>query len=150
MPNRRSDPHNSGLGAGVTGEIGAEEICRLLGLEASATCGFVRVTFVSPRSIGPGALAAPFADARPLGSALYFLVTPDAPVRLHRIRNDQLYHYYLGDPLEVFMLHDDGRSERASSSEGNCGAGGAAGSSARARSGRAWSRPTSKWAISTR
>ena len=28
------------------------------------------------------------------------MVTPGAPVRLHRIRNDQLYHYYLGDPLE--------------------------------------------------
>jgi hypothetical protein len=47
-----------------------------------------------------------------VGSALYFLVTPQAPVRLHRIRNDQLYHYYLGDPLELFMLHGDGSTER--------------------------------------
>jgi predicted cupin superfamily sugar epimerase len=39
-------------------------------------------------------------------------VTPAAPVRLHRIRNDQLYHYYLGDPLEVLLLRDDGASER--------------------------------------
>lgn len=46
-----------------------------------------------------------------MGSALYFLVTPTAPVRLHRIRNDQLYHYYLGDPLEVFLLHADGSTE---------------------------------------
>jgi uncharacterized protein len=47
-----------------------------------------------------------------LGSALYFMVMPGAPVRLHRIRDDQLYHYYLGDPLEVFLLHADGTSER--------------------------------------
>jgi len=33
-------------------------------------------------------------------------------VRLRRICNEQLYHYYLGDPLEVFMLHADGSSER--------------------------------------
>jgi predicted cupin superfamily sugar epimerase len=33
-------------------------------------------------------------------------------VKLHRIRNDQLYHYYLGDPLEVFLLHADGGTER--------------------------------------
>ena len=39
--------------------------------------------------------------------------TPDAPVRLHRIRNDQLYHRYLGDPIEVLMLHENGTSERA-------------------------------------
>jgi uncharacterized protein len=54
----------------------------------------------------------PFADGRPLGSALYFMVTPSAPVRLHRIRNDQLYHHYLGDPLEVFLLHTDGTTEK--------------------------------------
>ncbi len=47
-----------------------------------------------------------------MGSALYFMVTPEAPVRLHRIHNDQLYHYYLGDPIELFMLHADGSSER--------------------------------------
>src|SRR5262245_39164351 len=39
-------------------------------------------------------------------------VTPTAPVRLHRIRNDQLYHYYLGDPLEVLLLRSDGTTDR--------------------------------------
>ena len=84
----------------------------MLDLEPNATCGSVRVSFVSKQAIAAGGLPAPFADGRPLGSALYFLVTPDSPVRLHRIRNEQLYHYYLGDPLEVFMLHGDGSSER--------------------------------------
>jgi len=96
----------------VTAELTAAEICSLLNLEPNATCGSVRVSFVSQLSIAAGGLPAPFADGRPLGSALYFLVTPDAPVRLHRIRNEQLYHYYLGDPLEVFMLHAGGSSER--------------------------------------
>jgi hypothetical protein len=41
------------------------------------------------------------------------MVTPDVPVRLHRIRNDQLYHRYLGDPIEILMLHENGTSERA-------------------------------------
>jgi predicted cupin superfamily sugar epimerase len=40
------------------------------------------------------------------------MVRPEAPVRLHRIRNDQLYHYYLGDPIEVLMLNADGTTER--------------------------------------
>lgn len=96
----------------MTAELTPDEICRLLDLAPNATCGSVRVTFTSPLAIAPGGLPAPFADGRPLGSALYFLVTPQAPVRLHRIRNDQLYHYYLGDPLEVILLHGDGTSER--------------------------------------
>src|SRR5215204_1084778 len=93
-------------------ELSADDILNLLKLEPNATCGFVRVTFLSKESIMPGGLPGPFAGGRPLGSALYFMVTPGAPVRLHRIRNDQLYHYYLGDPLEVFLLHGDGSSER--------------------------------------
>jgi uncharacterized protein len=93
-------------------DLTADEIRALLQLEPNATCGSVRLTYQSALSVAPGGLPAPFADGRPLGSALYFMVTPAAPVRLHRIRNDQLYHYYLGDPIELFMLHADRNAER--------------------------------------
>jgi uncharacterized protein len=96
----------------MTGELTADDVRKLLQLEPNATCGFVRLTFLSQQTIAAGGLPAPFSDSRPAGSALYFMVTPEAPVRLHRIRNDQLYHYYLGDPIELFMLHDSGASER--------------------------------------
>jgi uncharacterized protein len=93
-------------------ELTADEVRTMLKLEPHPTCGFVRITYLSSRSIAPGGLSAPFAEGRPMGSALYFMVTPSAPVHLHRIRNDQLYHYYLGDPLEVILLHGDGNGER--------------------------------------
>ncbi len=94
-------------------DLTADGVRALLKLEPHPTCGFVRVTFVSQEQIAPGGLPPPFAEGRPAGSALYFMVTPSAPVRLHRIRNDQLYHYYLGDPIEVLMLRVDGATERA-------------------------------------
>jgi predicted cupin superfamily sugar epimerase len=89
-------------------DLSAEEVRAVLGLEPHPTCGFVAETYRSSERVGPGGLPAPFADGRPVGSALLFLVTPEAPVHPHRIRNDQLYHHYLGDPLEVLALHDDG------------------------------------------
>lgn len=92
-------------------DLSAEDVSHLLELQPNATCGSVRVTFVSQHDIAVGGLPTPFQNGRPLGSALYFLVTPSSSVRLHRIRNEHLYHYYLGDPLEVFLLHDD-TSER--------------------------------------
>ena len=98
--------------APVSDDLNADEIRNLLQLEPNATCGFVRLTFLSKQSIAAGGLPTPFADGRPLGTALYFMVTPVAPVRLHRIRNDQLYHYYLGDPIELLLLHADGGTER--------------------------------------
>lgn len=91
--------------------VTADEIRTLLKLEPNQTCGFVRATYKSALSIAAGGLPPPFADGRPLGSALYFMVTPEAPVKLHRIKNDQLYHYYLGDPIEVLLLFENGNSE---------------------------------------
>ena len=96
----------------MSGLLSADDVRKLLALEPNATCGFVKLTFISAQTLAAGALPAPFAQSRPAGSALYFMVTPEAPVRLHRIMNDQLYHYYLGDPLELFLLHADGNSER--------------------------------------
>src|SRR6516162_10503914 len=98
-------------GYAMVDEVTADEIRTLLRLEPHATCGSVRVTYLSPQSIAAGGLP-PFSDPRPMGSALYFMVTPTAPVQLHRIRNDQLYHYYLGDPLEVLLLRSDGTADR--------------------------------------
>jgi predicted cupin superfamily sugar epimerase len=91
--------------------VTADEIKTLLNLEPNKTCGFVREIYKSDLAIAPGGLPAPFADGRPLGTALYFMVTPKAPVKLHRIDNDQLYHYYLGDTIEVLLLRENGVSE---------------------------------------
>jgi predicted cupin superfamily sugar epimerase len=74
-------------------DVSAEQIREALKLEPNQTCGFVRNTYKSALEIAPDGLPAPFAKARPLGTALFFMVTPDAPVKLHRIMNDQLYHY---------------------------------------------------------
>jgi len=86
----------------------AEEIMATLGLERHPTCGFVTETYRSSLKIPEMALPEAYEGVRPYASALYFLVTPDAQIVLHRIRSDQLYHHYLGDPLEVLMLFPGG------------------------------------------
>ena len=91
LPYPTAESRPSPMDSEMIDELTADEVRTLLGLEPHPTCGFVRETFRSAQSIAPGGLPAPFADGRPLGSALYFMVTPSAPVQLHRIRNDQLY-----------------------------------------------------------
>jgi uncharacterized protein len=87
------------------------EVVQLLGLQPHSTCGLVSETYRSELQVPAQALPAAYAGPRPLGGVLYFLITPQAPVRLHRIRSDQMYHHYLGEPLEVLLLYPDGRSE---------------------------------------
>lgn len=94
-------------------DLTPDRIRQLLGLEPHPTCGFVALTYRSCLSIPRSALPAPYEDARPYATALYFLVTPEAPVRLHRIRADQLYHHHLGGALDVLMLHADGTGQVA-------------------------------------
>ena len=90
----------------------AEEIKAMLGLEPHPTCGFVAETYRSSTlKIPANALPEAYEDDRPCGSALYFLVTPEAQIVMHRIRSDQLYHHYLGDPLEVLLLYPNGDGE---------------------------------------
>lgn len=100
-----------GAGPSMHNDMSYDEVRKLLNLEPNATCGYVRVTFVSKQRIAPGGLPAPFEGGRPTGSALYFMLTPEEPVKLHRIRNDQFYHYYLGDPIEVLMMLTDGTTQ---------------------------------------
>jgi uncharacterized protein len=89
----------------------AEEIKGMLGLQPHPTCGFVAETYRSSLKIPASALPEAYECDRPYGSALYFLVTPNAQIVMHRIRSDQLYHHYLGEPLEVLMLYQNGTGE---------------------------------------
>ena len=88
-----------------------DEIIAALGLVASATCGWTAASFRSAETVPADGLPARFDGPRPLGSALLFLVAPELPTRLHRLRSDQMYHHYRGDDLEVLLLHPDGRGE---------------------------------------
>ena len=50
-------------------------------------------------------------DQRPLATAIYFLITSNDFSALHRLKRDELHHYYSGDPIEQLLLFPDGHSE---------------------------------------
>ena len=75
------------------------------------TCGFVVPTYRSVTIVPASSLSSEYGSARPIGSALYFLVTPDAHIVMHRIHSDQQYHHYLGDPWDLIMLLPDGTGQ---------------------------------------
>lgn len=46
-----------------------------------------------------------------VSSAIYYMLTPDTFSAMHRLKGDELYHFYLGDPVEMLMLKPDGTAE---------------------------------------
>src|SRR5437660_2716138 len=91
--------------------LSADDIKGLLGLQPHPTCGFVAESWRSARRMTKESLPPEYEGDRAYGSVLYFLVTPEARIQLHRIRSDQMYHHYLGDALEVLLLLPDGSGE---------------------------------------
>jgi predicted cupin superfamily sugar epimerase len=87
-----------------------QDIIKLLDLRPHPTCGFTRETYLSQLQLPATVIPPAYGSSRYLGGVLYFLITPEHPVHLHRIRSDQMYHHYLGEPLEVLLLYPDGTS----------------------------------------
>lgn len=57
-------------------------------------------------------MPARYAGARSAGTAIYYLLTPDGFSALHRLRSDEVFHFYLGDPVEMLQLFPDGAGRR--------------------------------------
>ena len=93
----------------------ARDIIELLGLEPlPVEGGYFRQTWVADETIPAGALAGRDARPKPAGTAIYYLLTDhaDSFSAMHRLPTDEVYHFYLGDPVEQVLLHPDGDIER--------------------------------------
>ena len=44
-------------------------------------------------------------------SSIYYLLTEHSFSHMHRLKTDEIYHYYMGDGLELLLLYPDGTSE---------------------------------------
>jgi predicted cupin superfamily sugar epimerase len=47
---------------------------------------------------------------RPMGTAIYYLLEPGTFSEMHVLDSDEMFHFYLGDPVEMLQLHPDGSS----------------------------------------
>ncbi len=54
------------------------------------------------------------AYGKPSGTCIYMLLThePDSFSAMHRLPTDEIWHFYLGDPLILLLLMPDGASRR--------------------------------------
>jgi uncharacterized protein len=83
----------------------ADEIKTLLQLEPHPIeGGYFRRTYTSP-----GAVELP-RGPRPYGTAIYYLLEPGTFSEMHCLDSDEIFHFYLGDPVEMLQLYPNGHS----------------------------------------
>jgi uncharacterized protein len=64
--------------------------------------GYFRETYRCTESV-----ARP-AGARSLGTAIYYLLTPQTFSEMHRLPTDEVFHFYFGSPVRMLQLWPDG------------------------------------------
>jgi predicted cupin superfamily sugar epimerase len=47
-------------------------------------------------------------NGKSASTAIYYLLTPDTFSALHRLPTDEVFHFYLGDPVEMLQLGPSG------------------------------------------
>ena len=75
--------------------------------------GLFRRTYLSAEHLEQEALPFRYPEAHPFGSAILYMMNgdPDCFSALHVLPTDEVYHFYLGDPVEMLLLYPDGHSE---------------------------------------
>jgi uncharacterized protein len=87
------------------GLMTAEEIKTLLNLQPHPVeGGWFRRTYTSAVSV------ALLGGVRPYGTAIYYLLEEGTFSEMHVLASDEIFHFYLGDPVEMLQLHPDGGS----------------------------------------
>jgi hypothetical protein len=91
----------------------ADEVKKILGLKPHpCEGGFYRRTYESGERVEPSAFAQGRYDGpRFTGTAIYYLLEPGTFSEMHRLRSDEIFHFYAGDAVEMLQLHDGGRGE---------------------------------------
>jgi len=74
--------------------------------------GYFAETWRSEETLPASGLPSRYKGDRCLGTAIYYLLTAQSMSRMHRLQSDEVFHFYLGDPVEMLVLHPEGRSER--------------------------------------
>src|ERR1700751_2488156 len=80
-----------------------------LRLEPHPEGGYFRQTYRSAVTIARDALPAGFGGPRAASTAIYFLVQGKNFSAFHRLRSDEMWHFYAGSPLLVHVIDLSGK-----------------------------------------
>ena len=83
---------------GISGDLGANEIIRLLDLQPHPEGGWYRQTFQDAAVDG----------ARPASTAIYYLLEAEQMSAWHRVDAVEVWHYHAGAPLSLTLSPPDG------------------------------------------
>lgn len=86
----------------------AEQIIRQFDLQPHPEGGWYKQSYKSHETIPGHALPERFTGDRAFSTAIYFLLTGGDFSAFHKIKSDECWHFYSGDPLNIYMINKNG------------------------------------------
>jgi uncharacterized protein len=74
--------------------------------------GYFREVYRSTGVISQQALPSYYVGERCFSTSIYFLLADGEISHLHRLASDEVWHFYLGQPLELLQISPDGQSTK--------------------------------------
>lgn len=71
--------------------------------------GYYRETYRAPEIIAKSNLPKRYKGKRALATAIYFLLRGNQYSAFHRLKSDEIWHFYDGAPISIFMIEKSGR-----------------------------------------
>ncbi len=73
--------------------------------------GFFIETYRAAEVLKKEILPAGLSGDRNISTVILYLLTAKTVSLMHRLKCDEMFHFYLGDPVTMLQLHPDGSSE---------------------------------------
>jgi predicted cupin superfamily sugar epimerase len=88
--------------------LNAAQLIQQYNLQPHPEGGWYKETYKSHELIPADALPKRFGGNRVFSTAIYFLLEHGNFSAFHRIKSDECWHFYAGDPLRVYVLQPNG------------------------------------------
>ena len=88
----------------------AADVIRILDLAPlPVEGGYYRETYTGDLQLPAKVLPPEIVSSRSVSSVIYYLLTADSKSRLHRLVTDEMWHFYLGDAVGLYLFgpYDD-------------------------------------------
>lgn len=89
--------------------MNAGDYIKKLGLQKHPEGGWFKEVYRSDELIQKEHLPGRFSGSRHHSTSIYFMLTSGTFSAFHRIKSDELWHFYKGSPVTIYMIDNDGK-----------------------------------------
>ena len=80
-----------------------------LGLKKHPEGGYFKEVFRSGEILSKKSLPARYTSFRSVSTSIYYLLKSNEHSNFHRLKSDEIWHFYSGSPINVYIISTDGK-----------------------------------------